>query len=62
MYDGNFKWHIETTFSSDWTHQLFEESDVGVNPSALRLTKEEFEMAEITVHAIIARIEPPEGV
>ena len=29
MYDGNFKWRIETTFSSNWTNQLFEEADVG---------------------------------
>jgi hypothetical protein len=60
MYDGNFKWRMETTFSSNWTDQLFEESDVGVNLSARPLTKEEFEVAERTVLGMC--IEPPEGV
>jgi hypothetical protein len=62
MYDGNFKWRIETTFSSDWTSQFFEEADVGTHFAARPVTKEGFEMAERIVLAIIAGIEPPEGV
>ena len=62
MYDGNFKWRMETSFSSDWANQLFEEADVGANLSALPLTKEEFEVAERIVLALIAPSEPPEGV
>jgi hypothetical protein len=61
MYDGNFKWRMETSFSSEWTNQLFEESDVGVQGSA-PLTKEEFEVAERIVLDFVARIEPPEDV
>jgi hypothetical protein len=60
MYDGDFKWRMETSFSSEWTNQLFEESDVGVQGSARPLMKEEFEVAERIVLAM--RIEPPEGV
>jgi hypothetical protein len=59
-YDGKFKWRMETSFSSEWTNQLFEESDVGVQGSARPLMKEEFEVAERIVLAM--RIEPPEGV
>jgi hypothetical protein len=62
MYDGNFKWRIETTFSSNWTNQLFEEADVGANLSARTLTEQEFEVAERIVLAFIAPYEPPEGV
>jgi hypothetical protein len=62
MYVGNFKWHMETSFSSEWTNQLFEESDVGVQSSARPLTNEEFEMAERIMLDFIARIEPPEDV
>jgi hypothetical protein len=62
MHDGNFKWRMETSFSSEWTNQLFEESDVGVQGSARPLTKEEFEVAERIVLDFIARIEPPEDV
>jgi hypothetical protein len=61
-YDGNFKWRIETTFSSNWTDQIFEESDVGANPSARTLTEQEFEVAERMVLALIAPIEPAEDV
>jgi hypothetical protein len=60
-YDGKFKWRMETSFSSDWTNQLFEEADVGANLSARPLTKDAFEVAERIVLAFIARIEPPEG-
>jgi hypothetical protein len=56
-YDGNFKWRIETTFSSNWTDQLFEESDIGAHLAARPLTKAEFEVAERKVLAM--RIEPP---
>jgi hypothetical protein len=62
MYDGNFKWRMETTFSSNWTNQLFEEADVGANLSARTLTEQEFEVAERIVLALIAPSEPPEGV
>jgi hypothetical protein len=62
MYDGNFKWRMETTFSSNWTDQLFEEADVGANLSARTLTEQEFEVAERIVLALIAPSEPPEGV
>jgi hypothetical protein len=62
MYDGNFKWRMETSFSSDWTNQLFEEADVGVHLAARLLTKEEFEVAERIVLDFIARIGPPENV
>jgi hypothetical protein len=62
MYDGKFKWRMETSFSSNWANQLFEESDVGVQGSTRPLTKEEFEVAERIVLDFIARIEPPEGV
>jgi hypothetical protein len=62
MYDGNFKWRMETSFSSDWTNQLFEEADVGANPSARTLTEQEFEVAERIVLALITPSEPPEGV
>jgi hypothetical protein len=59
-YDGNFKWRIETTFSSNWTNQLFEESDVGAHLAASPMMKGEFEEAERIVLAM--RIEPPEAV
>jgi hypothetical protein len=62
MYDGNFKWGMETTFSSNWTNQLFEEADVGANASARTLTEQEFEVAERIVLALITPSEPPEGV
>jgi len=61
-YDGNFKWRMETSFSSEWTNQLFEEADVGVQGSARPLTKQEFEVAERIVLDFIAPAEPPEGV
>jgi hypothetical protein len=62
MYDGKFKWGMETTFSSNWTNQLFEEADVGANASARTLTEQEFEVAERIVLALITPSEPPEGV
>jgi hypothetical protein len=62
MYDGNFKWRMETTFSSNWTDQLFEEADVGANVSARTLTEQEFEVAERIVLALVAPSEPPAGV
>jgi hypothetical protein len=61
-YDGNFGWQMETSFSSNFTTEFFEESDLGMNFAAEPLTKEELEVAENTVLAIIAGIEPPEGV
>jgi hypothetical protein len=61
MYDDKFKWRMETSFSSDWANQLFEEADVGANLSARTLTEQEFELAEGIVLALIAPSEP-EGV
>jgi hypothetical protein len=59
-YDGNFSWQMETSFSSNFTTEFFDESDLGMHFAAKPLTKEEFEVAERLVLAIIARIEPPE--
>jgi hypothetical protein len=61
-YDGNYRWRMETSFSSDWTNQLFEEADVGANLSAQTLTEQELEVAERIVLALIAPAEPPEEV